>query len=328
MKILIVKLSALGDVIHAFPAIAYLRATYPDALIDWVVEKGASMLVEAHPDIRKVIVVDTKTFRRTWKAAALALPEVQHEMYDLCIDLQGNTKSALFTFWARAREKIGYGFKTAPEWLNPLVTHHRVNPPKGHNIRDDLVYIASQGKMHTFTPPPLLLKGHEPVLADHGPKILVAPGSQWTNKCLELSTLIPFLKEIEGYFYLTWGSPQERDLVAKIQAELPERSEIVERLSLPNLQRLMSKMDQVIAMDSLPLHLGATTGVPTFSIFGPSLAHKYKPVGPLHVAYQGSCPYGRTFEKRCPILRTCSTGACMRALTAEQLKKSWTQKKL
>jgi heptosyltransferase-1 len=72
-------------------------------------------------------------------------------------------------------------------------------------------------------------------------------------------------------------------------------------------------------MDSATLHLCGTTSTPSFSLFGPSSASIYKPLGEHHVAFQGSCPYGRTFVKRCPILRTCKTGACMKDLTAKRI---------
>ena len=81
----------------------------------------------------------------------------------------------------------------------------------------------------------------------------------------------------------------------------------------------MASVDMVIAMDSLPLHLAGTTETPTFSIFGASSANKYKPKGKKHLAFQGTCPYKRTFERRCPVLRTCSTGACIRDLHGEEL---------
>ncbi len=96
-------------------------------------------------------------------------------------------------------------------------------------------------------------------------------------------------------------------------------AEVLPLLSLSLLQNWMRSMDLVIAMDSLPLHLAAEANVPTFSVFGPSFAAKYSPMGSKHVSIQGVCPYGQVFAKRCSILRTCKTGACMKNITAEQL---------
>ena len=80
----------------------------------------------------------------------------------------------------------------------------------------------------------------------------------------------------------------------------------------------MAEMDLVLAVDSLTLHLAGTTSTKTFSVFGPSAA-EYQPEGERHQTYQGKCPYGRLFEKRCPVLRTCSTGACTRGIEGKQL---------
>jgi heptosyltransferase-1 len=81
----------------------------------------------------------------------------------------------------------------------------------------------------------------------------------------------------------------------------------------------MSKMDLVVSVDSLALHLAGTTQTPTYSIFGSSLAKKYQPLGLIHESFQGACPYGKKFEKRCSILRTCSTGSCIKDLTFKEL---------
>lgn len=85
------------------------------------------------------------------------------------------------------------------------------------------------------------------------------------------------------------------------------------------LQHLMSNMRLIVTMDSLPLHLAATTSVATFSIFGASLGKRFAPVGEQHHFFQGACPYGRTFTNRCPILRSCKTGACIRRLSGKQI---------
>lgn len=98
-----------------------------------------------------------------------------------------------------------------------------------------------------------------------------------------------------------------------------KNSDVVDRLSLPALQNLMAHVDLVITMDSLPLHLAGTTMIPTYSFFGASSANKYKPLGKQSGTYQGICPYDRQFEKRCPILRTCKTGACIKNLEGSQL---------
>ncbi len=118
--------------------------------------------------------------------------------------------------------------------------------------------------------------------------------------------------QTRGFFFLIlWGSPKEKEQAQAIANGFIGNSTLVDPLSLPALHLLMTHVDLVISMDSLPLHLAAVAGTPTYSLFGPSLAQKYAPQGDKHHALQGSCPYGTTFEKRCPKLRTCPTGACL-----------------
>ena len=169
-------------------------------------------------------------------------------------------------------------------------------------------------------PVTLKLSSDEKEIVDQyqGPKIMVCPGSNWPNKQMDPEALTQFLEQLSANFVFIWGNAQELEEVKRLAAHFPE-SLILPKYSLPLLQNLMKKMELVIAMDSLPLHLAGTAGVPTFAIFGPSSAAKYNPPGKLHVAYQGSCPYGRTFSRRCPILRTCPTGLCTRDISADTL---------
>ncbi|MDP3682985.1 MAG: glycosyltransferase family 9 protein, partial [Ignavibacteria bacterium] len=154
-------------------------------------------------------------------------------------------------------------------------------------------------------------------------KIMVCPGSNWANKQLSKETLLSFLQNIDkkltAHFILVWGNQSEKELTEDLSASFPQQSVVIDRLSLPGLQNLMTHVDLVIAMDSLPLHLAGTTSTPTYSVFGASSCQKYKPLGDLHEAYQGSCPYGKSFIKRCDVLRTCKTGACIKNLEGQRL---------
>lgn len=339
MKILIVKTSSLGDIIQSLPVLTYLKNIYPNSKIDWVVEQPFAELVKAHPLIDTTLTVNTRLWRKSfWKSSSRQeivgfIKKLRSKKYDLVLDLQGNIKSGIITGFARAVEKRGFGASTVPEWPNLLFTNQKVNPPKGRNIRQD--YLAIAGCVDpTFSFEPIQLKvtleekdQADAILSSSVfktyPKYLVCPGSRWPNKKLSSETLVEFLKLIHlktnARFLLVWGTEAEKLEVEKIVSELSHISQICPKLSLSALQHLMGRVDKVIAVDSLPLHLAGTTKTPTFSIFGPSLAAKYQPMGVGHEAYEGSCPYNVTFEKRCPKLRTCSTGACMKDVSAQTL---------
>jgi heptosyltransferase-1 len=342
MKILIVKTSALGDIIQAFPVLQYLKNCFPHAQIDWVVENGCAPLVEAHPCINQAIKMNTKKWRKEfWKK------EIRNEFYsfrqqlrrteyDLLIDLQGNLKSGFVNFLTKAAKKAGFGCSTVHEWPNLFFTNQRSNPPKGRNIREDYLFVAQnaigdfnteikgvklrisdqeKNKIQTILQNPLLNEMH--------PRIMVCTGSNWPNKQLGKESLSTFLKlmvqQIHARFVFVWGTEDEKQLAHELTSQFPHSAFVADKMGLATLQNLMAELDLVIAMDSLPLHLAATTPTPTYSVFGASSANKYKPLGKFHESFQGECPFGRKFEKRCPILRTCSSGKCVKDIHGEAL---------
>lgn len=340
MNILIVKTSSLGDIVHAFSSLTALREQFPKAHISWVVEKPFSSLVSAHPYVDEVIEIDSKKWRKkifsssTYLEIKSMLSKLRAKSFDLLFDLQGNTKSSFVTFFAKSKEKVGYGYKSVWEYPNLLATNVKYDPPKEVNVREEnLFLIKSHLKLSSIQDKPQVLKlasdeqetlktllGH-PFLKE-GQKILVAPGSHWKNKQASQEALSNLLEKIEqkkpAVFLLTWGNDAEKQFCNEISKRLP-KAVLMEKISIPVLQNLMKEMDLVIAMDSLPLHLAATVGTATFGIFGPSIAKKFAPPSALHKAIQGSCPYGRSFDRRCPILRTCPTGACIKQLSGKTL---------
>jgi heptosyltransferase-1 len=335
MRVLIVKTSAIGDIIHAFPVAEYLKSRFPEAEIDWAVEKNYQELVAAHPLVSDVIVLSTQTWRRalhrmaTWREIAGFRKELRGKKYDLLFDLQGNTKSAVVTAFADAHEKIGFGPASVAERPNLWATHKKYEVPSGENIQQTYLKLvqAHFNDAMPFLPqhPDLRITKEEETVLEQmvrqdGPRYLVAFGSNWPNKQLSEESWIRFLQLVEEkdhpFFYFIWGSGQEKEQADRLHAHF-KKSAVVDRLRLPLLQGLMRKMDLVISVDSMALHLCGKT--PSFSLFGPSLASVYAPLGPQHASFQGECPYGRVFSKRCPVLRTCPTGACLKQLTAEEL---------
>lgn len=340
MKCLIIKTSSLGDIIQSFPALQYLRKHVPYAEIDWVVEAPFVDLVKAHPEITNVIPVQTHTWRRslfsfsTWKEMRVCRNQLRLKEYDVVFDLQGNIKSSLILSQVRAKNKIGFGLKAVSEWPNIFFTHRRYNPPQGHTIRDDYLFLIQSFLKTTepFLEKEILLQisskeksGLEQFLDPHKHlfRVLVCPGAAWENKRVSHETWISLLKNIEqkqgSYFYFLWGTEKEKLNALELASHFPKQGCLLERFSLPVLQNLMNEMDLVIAMDSLPLHLCGTTRTPTLSFFGPSSAEKYRPQGNSHISYQGECPYSVLFEKRCPNLRRCPTGQCIKNISKETI---------
>ena len=305
MKLLIVKLSALGDVVHAMDAVKQV----PHTEIHWVIEKPFAPLVE---DIAsKVYVAETKKWRKNpfkyLSEIRAFIQRLSQEKYDIVIDLQGNIKSSLVLPFVQAPRKVGFSKQAVPEKVNLLFTNERYTPTPGQNIREDYLELLEKaiGFKGSFTAevPKKLVE-----------KILVCPGSAWENKKLSTEQLVQFLKLYgDKEFSVLWGNESER-VQAEALASRLAKAKVLPKLSLDQLKGVMLKHDLVVAMDSFPLHYAAYLGLATYSFFGPSSGSKYAPVGPSHTHIQGSCPYGKSFNKRCPVLRSCPTGACLKDL--------------
>lgn len=349
MKFLIIKSSSLGDIIHSFDAIVQLKKFFPDATIDWVVEKDFVDVVRKFSLVDNIITISTKKWRKnffhkqTWQELKQFRLQMSSRHYNAAFDLQGNIKSAWILSNVKAEHKIGFGFKTIHEWPNLFFTNLRYNPPKNVNVRDEYQFlinsftkaISPQSYFDKQQQSDVIfnLDQHDKnvidtILHDYAIKdtfkILVCPGSNWQNKQLPCETMLAFLHKIQEFqsncsFLFTWGNAKEKLVADRMHSQFPHSSTIIDRLPIATLQSLMGHMQFVIAMDSLPLHLCATTKTPSFAVFGPSLATKFGPQGHNHYAVQASCPYGRQFNRRCPKLRSCSTGKCMSDVDAEYL---------
>lgn len=289
-----------------------------------MVEKNFAPITAAHPLIRRSIIFNLKGWRTIWSQ----IRNLRREKYDLIFDLQGNCKSGVITALARGGVKIGFDRRSVREWPNILATHVRFYTG-GQNIRLQYLSLVRQyfqDSLSTEIEGVRFSVDEEEKRAVEGLsdyRIMVCPGSKWINKQLPLEAWIGFLKRVEGSFLFVWGDEKEREFCEKIKESLPQKSALAGKLSIPAWQNLMSGMDLVIAVDSSALHLCATTNTASFSIFGPSNAEVFKPLGERHFALQGPCPYGRTFKKTCPVLRSCPTGACIRALSGERIFESF-----
>jgi len=334
---LIVKTSSIGDVIQSFHLVDYLKKRFPNCKIDWVVEKEIAPLLRAHPQLDQVLEVDTKTWRKNPFKFQCAMSTFRKKLrkknYDALFDLQGNSKSGCITAFAKARQKVGYGWQDVCEKPNYFSTN--VHLPISHvNVRERYLQLLQDYfgdddpiEMHSLE---LKLTQEEETrlerlqqLCFERPRLMICFGSNWRNKTLTEETLLAFLHRIDekfapSYFFI-YGNAEEKKMADRLERSFSRCSHSVGNLSLPLWQRFMQVVEGVISMDSAALHLCATTKTPSFSLFGPSSALAYKPVGERHYAFQGSCPYEVQFDKRCPHLRTCQTGACLREASADEL---------
>lgn len=338
MKILIIKTSSLGDIVQSYPVIDYLQKHFPSAEIDWVVEERAESLISCHPFLSKPLMIDTKKWKKgifkkeNWREAREFISQLREKDYDVVFDLQGNFKSSLILAFVKAKKKVG--FLKPAERINRLFTHVKFETKAGQSIHNDYLELVQR---YFNDSAPLTTKAFSMLLTDEErtklneitkrlPKqycVLVAPSATWPNKELSPQTLIQVLKKLneqrDCYFLFLSSNEREHAIATEFYSHFMRNSERLESLSIALLQNVMSKMNLIIAMDSLPLHLAATTKRPCFGFFGPSLATKYLLPESNSGFYQGECPYGLTFEKRCKKLRSCKSGACLKEKNAHEL---------
>lgn len=334
---MIVKSSSRGDILQALCILPHLKALAPKSRIDWIIEKPFCELTLHHSMVHRSFVIDTKAWRKKgWREfflqAKQILQEIRKTKYDVVFDLQGNTKSALFTFFAKAKTKVG--FKHPKEWPNKWVTHLKFDPPY-INIRSDYV-----GQVYHYFKKPLpqdvkdgaiyfnIDQGEKEKIKalfaqyplEQKKKVLICPQSAWENKKLSIKTLKGLIKALNAryncFFFIAWGSTQEQTDAKKLEME---NAVVIDRYLLTTLHYLMQQMDLVLAMDSISLHMAAVANCATLSIFGPTSGLYYSPKGKDHQFVQGKCPYHISFKKQCPQMRSCPTGACMKELKAQDL---------
>ena len=332
MNFLIVKLSALGDIVQAFSVAAYLKQRFPSSTVTWASEKINASLVIANPNIDKVMELDLKSQSFSIELFLKSKRIIQENHYDVLFDLQGNMKSALVTSLAHADAKVGFAWSQLAEFPSGLATSFKYKVPS-NNIRESYLGLVKSfyKDVSPFHEEPLNLRLSPTERACfehivhhycHTNKTLVAisHATRWSNKQLDDLKLANFLKEISEKkpmrFLFLPGSQKEKMEALAISQNL-EDAYVLEPLPIPVFQHLLCKMNLTIAMDSFALHLAGASHKPCFGFFGPSKGKFYAPPGSFF--FQGSCPYNIDFEKRCPKLRTCETGACLKNASSSEI---------
>ena len=329
MKVLIVKTSALGDIVHALPVLDLIRGSCPDAAVDWLAEEPFAPLLAAHPFIHRVHPINTRLWRRNgnlrvaWIAACRAVQDLRKERYDLLLDLQGNCKSGFFAFFSGAPLRFGFDLKAAREWPNLFATNVRTALSRAdYHITDRSLRIAARafpGRVEQVIPSRLL---PDPVYTSKvvsqleaeklfGKKlVLIHSGTTWKTKrfSLELWQEIAagLCNDGDVHLLLTWANPGELNTARIIQEGLPECASVWPKVDLSELMALLSNVDLVIGGDTGPVHIAAALGVPTVSLFRATHALRNGPRGSNHICLQSPLKCSPCLLKHCSLDSRCS----------------------
>jgi heptosyltransferase-1 len=308
-RILLIKPSALGDVIHTLPVLAKLRKRYPAARIDWLLTPGIAELIGRHPAISNVLLFDRQGFNRLSKAPAAALGvtrlvnDLHKAQYDLVIDLHGQLRSAFFTLSTGAGVRIGFdrprsgnrgNARNIPEetyrhcwtgaregaWM--AYTHRiRLSTLEEHAV-DRYLRIAPMlglddgpAEFHVPLPEGAEEEARE-ILARHDllnrPLAMLFPGTIWETKHWRVEGYAEVARYLmkSGRGVILAGSSKERARCRAVADGAPGAVDLSGQTSVTQLAALIRLSQICVTNDSGPMHLAVALDRPVVSVFGPT----------------------------------------------------------
>jgi lipopolysaccharide heptosyltransferase I len=309
-NILLIKLSALGDVVHTLPVVNALHARYPKARIDWLVAAEFAELVADHPAVDNVIVFSRGDWSAPWRpapyvGAARLIATLRAAEYDLVIDLQGQLRSAVFAFACGAPVRLGFDkprkdiWSTLPRkipdeakkhawqgaregaWL--AYTHHiplptlDLHPVERYLGVAPLLGIEAGAPDFSFSIPPeagtridALLDYYD--VGKAKPLAVLAPGTNWDTKQWRKEGFAEVARHLlkKGVAVIVIGSDAERALCEEVTKLAPGSIDLAGETTLPELAALIRRAALCVSNDSGPMHLSVALGRPVIGLFGPT----------------------------------------------------------
>jgi heptosyltransferase-1 len=283
-KILLIRPSALGDVCRSVPLAVSLKAAFPSSTLDWLVNEPFADAVRAHPCVDRIVAFPRKQLGRAsasgrfdqslrWMNQHLRSPG-----YDLVVDAQGLARSGLFSFWTRARRRIGFAGARELGWLG-YTEKHRVSVT--HTVDRMLGLLQAAG-----IPPIADLRLHSPpedrAAAQRDPILgssryaLLAPTSRWPGKLWPADRFAALASELlrRGFDHVVVvASGNERDQCGPLLELASREPRIIDRIgatSVGGLMALIERASLVVANDSAALHIAVGFDRPLIALFGPT----------------------------------------------------------
>jgi heptosyltransferase-1 len=269
-RILVVRLGAMGDVIHALPAVVSLKQTFPAAHLSWMIDPKWAPLLRDNPYVDQTVVFD----RRRLAGIRAAWRHLRKMRYDLAVDLQGLIKSAAIVAASGAGIRVGFDRSSARESLAAYAYSRPVAPSALHVVDRYLEVARAAGASSTRREFPLPPGRPEGDLPD-GPFILACPLAGWESKQwpLEYYSVVARQLRAEGSTLVVSGAPSSSETLSRIDGAHAHVS------GIEGLIDATRRACGVIGVDSGPLHLAAALGRPGVAIFGPTDPARNGPFG-------------------------------------------------
>lgn len=281
MKIAIVKLSALGDIVHAMAALQFIKQTIPESQIDWIVEEGFAGILEYNPHINTILCVNLKALKKdkfTFFSELKKLRKYAKNNYDIVIDIQGLIKSAVVS--RILGPNVGFDKNSIRETAASFLYQKSFFVPYEENVIHrnlDLISFAlntSFDKDLLDQKDPFLFfleRDKEKIasfLIDEHKTIVHILGSSWESKIYPKEGFVEIINALKGNHLLVWGNDEEYMSAQYVSEKSDAR--IMPRLTLNELKALIFCADLVIGADSGPTHFAWAMNRPSITIFGPT----------------------------------------------------------
>ncbi|MDA8432354.1 MAG: glycosyltransferase family 9 protein [Nitrospiraceae bacterium] len=307
-KILIIKPSSLGDVVHSLPFLNAIRTCFPKAGIDWVIAKGLEGLLEGHPMVDRLIVIDKDRWKKISRASSTLrelrdlFGQVGRGKYDLAIDLQGLLRSGLIAMASRASVRIG--FSEAREGSR-LFYNWKVSGGRNVHAVDRYLKIAAAlgcEAVDTRFPFPHAVTAAgeaEKLRREIGEYVVVVPGARWETKIWPAEYFGQAVARLPLRSIVV-GSASDIGISGRVVAASGGKAfSLAGKTDVSGLIEIMRGARLAISNDSGPMHIAAAFGVPVVAVFGPTSAERTGPYGRRNVIVRSGLPCAPCFRKKC-----------------------------
>jgi heptosyltransferase-1 len=281
MRIAIVKLSALGDIVHAMVVLQFIKKHLPDSVIDWVVEEGFKDILANNPDINEIHTVNFKKAKQQ-KSIKLLFNEIKKlrklPRYDIVIDTQGLIKSAIVSRAIPSSQTFGFDKNSLRESFAAKLYTDVCSINYDENIIKRNTSVISSALDIKISHDDILTKQSflfsnnqisSDLLSDSKANIALIPGASFKSKIYPVDQYAQIADELKSQanFIVLWGNESERNMAEQIQKIVPE-AHIADKLTLNELKAFIVKTDLVIGGDTGPTHMAWALNIPSITLFG------------------------------------------------------------